>query len=250
MPPRPEAQAAGKTQINQAEQHPHEHHRSVGTGLLRAAVFGMSDGLVSNAALILGVAGANAGGAAVRAAGVAGLFAGSFSMATGEYLSMRAQADLLERELSIERRALRENPEHEREELQELYEKRGVPREAAEQIAVSVMADEEVALEVHAREELGIDPNELGSPIAAALSSFVAFAFGALLPLLPWIFSEGNAALIASVTIAIVAAGALGFAIAAASHRRYLASVGRHVILAAGAIGITYAIGTLFDVAT
>jgi VIT1/CCC1 family predicted Fe2+/Mn2+ transporter len=227
-------------------QHRHqdaEHHRQVGSGRFRAAVFGMSDGLVSNGALILGMAGASASAGAVRTAGIAGLLAGASSMAVGEYLSMRAQAEVVRRELEVERQALRDNPLEERRELEELYRRRGVPAAAASAVAGSVMADEEVALEVHAREEFGVDPDELGSPVGAALSSFLAFVAGALLPLIPWLVGSGTGAVVASLVIAVVAAGALGAIVALAGGSSVPRVAARHVGLAAVATAITYSAG-------
>jgi len=161
------------------------HHRDVRSGGARAAVFGVSDGLVTNVSLILGVAGAHPGGSIVRLTGVAGLVAGAFSMAAGEYLSMQAQRELLQRELEVERQSLRRAPEAERRELTAIYERRGLDPGLAAELVDEVMRDPDVALETHAREELGIDPGSLGSPWRAAVSSFVTFAVGALLPLLP-----------------------------------------------------------------
>ena len=130
-------------------------------------MFGVSDGLVSNVALILGVAGASSGQEIVRIAGLAGLIAGAVSMAAGEYISMQAQRELLERELEMERREHVRNPEHEVEELAEIYESRGMDADTAREMATNIMDDPEKALEVHAREEMGIDPNELGNPVFA-----------------------------------------------------------------------------------
>jgi VIT1/CCC1 family predicted Fe2+/Mn2+ transporter len=221
----------------------------VQSGAFRAGVFGMSDGLVSNAALILGVAGADASADVVRTAGVAGLVAGACSMAAGEWLSMRAQRELLQRELAIERRAIQEHPRAEQHELQLLYEGRGIPADAARDAAEAVMADEDLALEVHAREEIGIDPSELGNPLSAAVWSFIAFALGAFLPLIPWLLSSGTAATVASLLVAAGAACALGLLVAHLSHNRYMRSALRHLLVAAGATLATYGIGSLFDVA-
>ena len=160
--------------------------------MARAAVFGASDGLVSNVSLILGVAGADPGAGVVRLAGLAGLIAGAVSMAAGEYGSMKAQQELLERELAVERRELERNPHVETVELTQLYQSRGVDPDLARQLAQEVMVDPETALRAHAREELGIDPDALGSPVRAAASSFVSFSLGALLPLLPWFVTSGT----------------------------------------------------------
>ncbi|MBT3747317.1 MAG: hypothetical protein HOK19_01650, partial [Actinobacteria bacterium] len=154
-------------------------HRNVQGGIERAAVFGVSDGLVSNVALILGIAGASADPSMVRVAGVSGLLAGAISMAAGEYVSLKAQAELVERELAIERVSLAENPEFEIAELAAIYQERGLSAEHAETVARELMTDPEVALEIHAREELGVDPSQVGDPIGAALTSFAAFVIGA-----------------------------------------------------------------------
>ena len=152
-------------------------------GGARAAVFGVSDGLVTNVSLVLGMAGANPGGSIVRLAGVAGLVAGSFSMAAGEYLSMTAQRELMERELEVERRALERHPKGETAELRGMYVRRGIDPAVAEDMANQVMRDPELALETHAREEMGISIGRLGSPWQAAAASFVTFALGAFVPL-------------------------------------------------------------------
>src|SRR5258708_28088340 len=149
--------------------------------------------------LILGVAGASPGPGTVRLAGLAGLIAGAVSMSAGEYVSMKAQTELFERELDLERRELLRNPHVETVELTQIYQSRGVDPDRARELAQQMMADPEMALQTHAREELGIDPEKLGSPTGAAASSFVAFALGALVPLLPWFFGSGTAAAVASV---------------------------------------------------
>src|SRR5688500_7586619 len=149
---------------------PKQHHRDIQGGAARAAIFGVSDGLVSNVSLILGVAGAAPAPGVVRLAGLAGLIAGSVSMAAGEDVSMKAQSELLEHELDMERIELRRNPHDETAELTEIYVSRGIGHEQARSLAEQVMKDPEQALEVHAREELGIDPSSLGSPIAASVT--------------------------------------------------------------------------------
>src|SRR5690348_1016432 len=159
------------------------HHRDIQGGAARAAVFGVSDGLTSNVSLILGIAGANPTSGFVRLAGLAGLVAGSFSMAAGEYLSMKAQTELFEAELDLERREIDRRPESERRELAAIYRSRGVDRDTAEKLATEMHRDPDLALETHAREELGINPDSLGSPVQAAVSSFLSFAVGALVPL-------------------------------------------------------------------
>jgi VIT1/CCC1 family predicted Fe2+/Mn2+ transporter len=220
------------------------YHRDVQGGSARAAVFGVSDGLVSNVALILGIAGATTDAAFVRVAGVSGLLAGAISMAAGEYVSVKAQNELIERELAIERRSILNNPASETAELAAIYENKGLDAENASTLASSLMADPEVALGVHAREELGIDPEGLGDPLAVATASFGAFALGAVLPLIPWFLASGTAAAVASVLIGLVAALAVGYVLARFTERSVVKTATRQALVAAGACLATYAIGT------
>ena len=212
-------------------------------------MFGASDGLVSNVLLIIGLAGADASGPVVRAAGAAGLLAGAISMASGEYVSVKAQNEVVESELSKEREALREDPEEEAEELAQLYVERGIDPEQARQMAGILMENPEVALEVHAREELGVVPGELASPMAAASWSFVAFAIGAFLPLIPWLIGSGSAATWASVIIGVLASASIGIALALSTGRSVWRNVGRHVGIAVGAALVTWAIGNALGAA-
>jgi VIT1/CCC1 family predicted Fe2+/Mn2+ transporter len=227
---------------------PEPHHRNVQGGAARAAVFGISDGLVSNVALILGVAGASPGAGVVRLAGLAGLIGGAVSMAAGEWVSMTAQAELLERELQMEALELRRRPESERRELVQIYRSRGVEPETAEQLATEMMRDPALALETHAREELGIDPNELGSPVGAAVSSFLAFAVGALIPLLSWFFASGGAALAVSIVLSGLTALGVGIALARFTGRSVFRSGLRQLLFAAVPAAITYALGSVVGV--
>lgn len=224
------------------------HHRDVQGGAARAAVFGVSDGLVSNVSLILGVAGANPAPGVVRLAGLAGLIAGAVSMAAGEYVSMTAQKELVERELEIERRELQRNPHVETAELSQIYAARGVRPDRARAMAEDIMRDPDAALEAHAREELGVDPNALGSPVQAAGSSLVSFAVGALLPLLPWFFGTGDAAVAASVVVGALAAVAIGLALARFTGRSPARSAARQLGIAAVAAGVTWAVGSIVGV--
>ena len=178
----------------------HHQHRSVTGGAARAAVFGVSDGLVSNVSLILGFAGGGVGPGIVRLAGIAGAIAGGISMAAGEWISVSAQNELIEREVAVERRELRVNTTAETAELADMYVADGMSRDDAERAATDVMREPETALVVHARAELGVDPRKLASPIQAAVSSIAAFLLGALLPVLPWLLgATGAAATAASV---------------------------------------------------
>jgi VIT1/CCC1 family predicted Fe2+/Mn2+ transporter len=221
-------------------------HRDVQGGWARAAVFGASDGLVSNVALILGVVGASTDAPIVRVAGISGLLAGAFSMAAGEYVSVKAQNELVEREIEVERRSIAEKPEAETNELAAIYEQRGVGPEQARRLAIAIMADPDVALDVHTREELGVAPDGLGSPVAAAWSSFAAFSVGALLPLVPWFFGGGVAAVVASLVLAFLAAAFVGALIARYTERSIFRTALRQVIVAAASCAVTFAIGSAF----
>ena len=219
-------------------------HRDVQGGAARAAVFGISDGLVSNVALILGIAGASTDPTFVRVAGVSGLLAGAISMAAGEYVSLRAQAELVERELEIERRSIAENPEAETAELAAIYRERGLDPDHADQVAEGLMADPEVALEVHAREELGVNPAQLGNPMVASASSFGSFALGAFVPLVPWLGGGGNNAVWASVILGLSVAALVGVVLARLTERSVVRTVARQLLVVGGACGATYLIGT------
>jgi vacuolar iron transporter family protein len=220
-------------------------HRNLQGGGARAAVFGISDGLVSNVALILGMAGAHASAGAVRLAGIAGLVAGSFSMAAGEYVSMRAQSELMLRELDVEREAIHHEPEDERRELAAIYESRGIDADLARELSVKMMRNPQLALETHAREELGINPDETGNPLQAAVSSFIMFAIGAFIPLLPWLITSGTTATVWSVVLGGVAALGTGAALAVFTGRSWLWSASRQLLISGMAAGVTYLIGHL-----
>ena len=219
-------------------------HRDVQGGVARAAVFGISDGLVSNVALILGIAGASTDPTFVRVAGVSGLLAGAISMAAGEYVSLRAQAELVERELEIERRSIAENPEAETAELAAIYRERGLDPDHADRVAEGLMADPEVALDVHAREELGVNPTQLGNPMVASASSFGSFALGAFVPLVPWLGGGGNNAVWASVILGLSVAALVGAVLARLTERSVVRTVARQLLVVGGACGATYLIGT------
>jgi VIT1/CCC1 family predicted Fe2+/Mn2+ transporter len=210
---------------------------------VRAALFGLSDGLVTNISLVLGIAGASPGGQIVRLVGVAGLVAGAFSMGAGEYLSMAAQRELMERELDVERESLSQSPEGEAQELRGMYEERGIAPDVARDMVHEVMADPELALETHAREELGISPQHLGSPVQAAVSSFASFALGAFVPLLPWLISRGNGAIVASVVLTVLASVTIGLVLATFTRRSMVRSALRQLVITAVAAAVTYGIG-------
>lgn len=224
-------------------------HRGAGGGSLRAAVFGINDGLVSNLSLTMGVAGADPGSNVVLLAGLAGLLAGAFSMATGEYVSMKTQRELLERELDLERAELEENPEEEKEELALIYRAKGLAADEAQRIADRLISNRETALDTLAREELGLDPDELGSPIGAALSSFVAFAIGATIPVAPYVFASGQGAFLLSAVFSGFALLTVGGSTALLTGRSIVFGAARMFGLGAVAAGVTYLVGSLLGVA-
>lgn len=217
-------------------------------GSLRAAVFGVNDGLVSNLSLVMGVAGANPGTRFILLSGVAGLLAGAFSMAAGEYVSMTAQRELFERQLALEREELATNPEEEEEELALIYQAKGIPQVEAERLARRLVRDPRVALDTLAREELGLDPSELGSPWKAALSSFVMFALGAMVPVLPFLFGGGTAALAGSAVLSALALLVVGAALSLFTGRGMLRSGLRMLSIGAAAAIITFLVGRLIGV--
>jgi VIT1/CCC1 family predicted Fe2+/Mn2+ transporter len=229
-----------------AESHP--GHRSVAGGLARAAVFGVSDGLVSNVSLVIGFAGAGVSSSVVRLAGLAGAIAGATSMAAGEWVSISAQNEMVFRELAVERRELEHNPASETAELAAMYESHGMTRQIALDAAADVMRVPEAALTVHAREEFGVDPNELGSPWSAAGLSLVCFLVGALLPVIPWFSGHGNGAKVASILIGIVAAAIVGLMIGKFAERRMTWSAVRQVLILLIACGATYLVGRALGV--
>ena len=225
-------------------------HRSGGGGTLRASIFGVSDGLVSNAALVFGIAGATTSdqGSFVVLAGVAGLLAGAFSMAAGEYVSMRSQTEVLERQIELERAELEAMPEEEEKEIAGIYRGRGFSEAEATAIARQLMADPKVALETLVREELGLDPEELGSPWGASIGSFLAFAAGAFVPLLPFILFAGGAALTVSILLTGLALFGVGAAVSLLTGRSALYSGARQLGIGAAAAAITYLVGSLIGV--
>ena len=226
-----------------------KRHRGVsGGGNLRAAVFGVNDGLVSNASLILGVAGASANNSIILLSGVAGLLAGAFSMAAGEYVSVRSQREMFEHQIGLECDELAQYPEEEAEELALIYAARGLAREDALKLAKAIIADPAQALDTLAREELGLNPEELGSPWGAAIFSFLSFAAGALAPLLPFLALGGDRALPVSIGITALALFAVGAAISLFTGRSALRDGLRMLAIGAAAGGLTYAIGRMLGV--
>jgi VIT1/CCC1 family predicted Fe2+/Mn2+ transporter len=199
--------------------------------------------LVTTVALILGVAGANTTPGNVRLTGIAGLLAGAFSMAAGEYVSMKAQSELLQRELEMEAVELKRSPEAERRELVQLYESRGVDPDVAGEMAQELMRTPELALQTHAREELGLNPDELGNPYQAAGASAASFAIGAIVPLFPWFITQGAAAVVASLMLGALAAVVIGAVLGRFTGRSMLKAIVRQLIVTIAAAGVTFAIG-------
>ncbi|MFH1016627.1 MAG: VIT1/CCC1 transporter family protein [Pseudomonadota bacterium] len=230
--------------------HGEQRHRALTGGAnLRAAVFGFNDGLVSNASLILGVAGASVQPSVVLLTGVAGLLAGAFSMSAGEYISVRSQRELYEFQIGLERDEIEEYPEDEAEELRLIYEAKGVPSADAKAMAEKLIADPERALDTLAKEELGLNPAELGSPWGAAISSFMAFAVGAFLPLIPFLFTHGGLQLRLTIGLTAISLFVVGCVISLFTGRRALWS-GLRMLLIGSAVGaVTYSIGRLMGVA-
>lgn len=222
-------------------------HRT-GGGNLRAAVFGVNDGLVSNASLIMGMAGAAADPRTLLLAGVAGLLAGAFSMAAGEYVSVRSQREVFEYQIGLEREELEEYPQAEADELALIYEAKGFPSDDARRLAQTLIADPERALDTLAREELGLNPDELGSPWGAAISSFLAFAAGALIPLLPFLLTDGGTAFYSSIAMAAAALFAVGAALSFFTGRSALLSGLRMLAIGSAAGAATYGIGSLIGI--
>ena len=225
-------------------------HRNIGGNALRAAVLGANDGLCSNLSLVMGVAGAVPSSKAILVTGLAGLLAGASSMALGEWISVTSSRELAERELATERDELEQNPEEEREELQLIYEAKGIPKEEAQQLSEAVFKDKGAALDVLAREELGLDPDELGgSPWTAALTSFILFTIGAMFPVAPFVFASGWTAVVISVCVSSIALFGIGAAITIFTGKTVWWSGGRQLLLGLAAASLTYGLGRLLGAA-
>ena len=231
----------------------HRHRGLGGGGNLRAAVFGVNDGLVSNACLILGLAGATAsvahGDSTIVLAGAAGLVAGAFAMAAGEYVSVRTQREFYEYQIGLERDELAHYPSAEAAELALIYEAKGIPAGEAKSMAERLVAQPEQALDTLAREELGLNPAELGSPWGAAISSFVAFAAGAFIPLVPYLFfAHGRATLAWVVGLTAISLFGVGALMSLFTGRTAWAGGGRMLVIGAVAGAITFGIGHLLGI--
>jgi VIT1/CCC1 family predicted Fe2+/Mn2+ transporter len=222
-------------------------HRSGGGNALRAAVLGANDGLVSNASLVMGVAGAELAGQSILITGMAGLLAGSLSMALGEWLSVQSARELFEHQIGIEREELLAAPEEEAEELALIYQAKGLPADQARELGRRLVQDPQAALDTLAREELGVDPAELGgSAWEAAITSFLLFSAGAIIPVVPYFFTEGTTAVILSVTLSVIGLFIIGAAITIITGRSALLSGLRQVLFGVVAAAITFGVGRLF----
>jgi vacuolar iron transporter family protein len=224
-------------------------HKNYGSGTLRAGVFGVNDGLVSNTLLVMGVAGAAVDSHVILLTGVAGLLAGAFSMAAGEFISMLSQKEMFEYQIAQEKDELERYPKEEAEELALIYAARGIPIKEARHLASHLIADPEKALDSLAREELGLNPDELGSPLGAALSSFITFSIGASLPLIPFVFGYADKGILIASIISGTALFCIGAALSLFSGRNGLIGGLRMLAIGSAAAVATYYIGSLFDVA-
>ena len=231
--------------VDHSEHSPDEHHRQISSGWIRAGIFGVSDGLVTNTSFLLGFAGASNDHSVVRLAGIATLIAGGFSMATGEYLSMRATKELLEYEINVERKSIADDPQGERHELREMFIKRGIEPELAERLSIDLMRDPDLALQTHVREELGVDPSSTGSPWAAAASSLATFSIGAFIPLLPWLWSSTGNEIWWTVGLAAVGSTGVGGAIGVFTHRGPFKWSLRQLFVTGLAATVTFGVGRL-----
>ncbi|HUA90666.1 MAG TPA: VIT1/CCC1 transporter family protein [Steroidobacteraceae bacterium] len=226
-------------------------HRSAFGGSLRAAVFGINDGLVSNVSLVLGVAGAGSSASAVLTAGAAGLLAGALSMAAGEYISVRSQREMYEYQIALEREELAEYPDEEAEELALIYQARGVELQQARALTRTLMQHPQQALDVLAREELGLNPDDLGSPWRAASASFATFALGAAIPLVPFLLHlDARGALWVAVAVTLVALFAVGLGLSLFTGRSALRSALRMVLIGGGAGLVSFLVGRALGVVT
>ncbi len=227
-----------------ASAHLESRHKGLNTaGNFRAAVFGVNDGLVSNMSLVLGVVGAHAEHHFILLSGIAGLLAGACSMAAGEYISMRSQREFFEYQIELEKEELELYPEEEAAELTQIYRARGVPAEEAKKMANLIITNPDRALDTLAREELGLNPNDLGSPIGAAVASFLSFAFGALIPLIPLMLFSSNSALFYSIGLTGLALFMIGGLLSLFTNRSAIISSLRMLFIGAIAGGLTFLIG-------
>ena len=225
-------------------------HETSANAVLRPVVFGANDGLVSNLALVMGVAGADPDPSVIVLAGVAGLIAGAFSMGVGEYISVRSQRELLDYQIAFQRKQLREAPEQERRILTQAYLDRGFTEEQAGMFVDAVFADGDHAVRQLIFEEVGLDERSIGSPLSAALGSFAAFVAGAFIPLVPYLLAEGVPAFVTSLLVSLAALALLGLGISRLTRRSPLFSAVRQVALGGIAAAVTFGVGRFIGVQT
>ncbi len=223
-------------------------HDTAANTVLRPVVFGANDGLVSNLALVMGVAGANPEPAIIVLAGIAGLIAGAFSMGVGEYISVQSQRELLDYQVAFQRKQLRDAPEQERRILARIYTERGFTDEEAARFVDAVFDEPDHAVRLLIFEEVGLDVRSIGSPITAALGSFLAFTSGAFVPLLPYLLASGPTAFGASLGISLAALALLGIGISVTTRRSKVFGAVRQVLLGGIAAAVTFGVGTLLGV--
>jgi VIT1/CCC1 family predicted Fe2+/Mn2+ transporter len=221
-------------------------HKTYAGGTLRAGVFGVNDGLVSNTCLVMGVAGAGTGPSVILLTGVAGLMAGAFSMAAGEFISMLSQKEMFEHQIAQEKDELERYPKEEAEELALIYASRGVPLKEARDAANHLIKNPEQALDALTREELGLNPDELGSPVGAAISSFLTFSVGASLPLIPYLYGDAKHGILIASLISGTALFCVGAALSLFSGRNAFFGGARMLVIGSAAAAATYFIGSLF----
>jgi VIT1/CCC1 family predicted Fe2+/Mn2+ transporter len=224
-------------------------HDTKANSVLRPIVFGANDGLVSNLALVMGVAGANPEPGIIVLAGIAGLLAGAFSMGVGEYISVQSQRELLDFQVAFQRKQLREAPDQERAILRRLYTERGFSELRAQEFVDAVFHDEDHAVRLLIFEEVGLDERSIGSPLAAGGSSFVAFTAGAIIPVVPYLLAAGQEAFLGSMAVSLAALAILGAGIAVLTHRPIAFAVLRQMALGGIAAAVTYAVGRLLGAA-
>ncbi|MGA2513912.1 MAG: VIT1/CCC1 transporter family protein [Candidatus Limnocylindrales bacterium] len=239
-----------RDRVRALRQPPSSPHETRGASVVRPVVFGATDGLVCNLSLIMGVAAAaNEDPHSIVIAGVAGLLAGGFSMAVGEYVSVRSQRELLDYQIELQRHQLHHTPEQERGILREIYEAKGLSGAEAELIVKRIMYDPERAIDTFVREEIGLSAGTMGSPVAAGLGSLCAFAFGAFIPLLPFLLFGGAAAFLTSIAASGLALFAVGLGVSRLTHRHPIWTGVRQAGLGGLAAAVTFGIGSLLGTA-
>lgn len=219
------------------------------TGNLRAAVLGANDGLVSNFILVMGVAGGTGDPSFVLLAGTAGMLAGAFSMAAGEYVSMRSQRDVYENQIKLELIEIEKAPDQERQKLTDIYQLKGLSQEEAQLISRRIMENKDVALDTIVREKLGLNPLSLGSPWGASISSFISFVIGAMIPLIPYILETDDLAITMSSVMSLASLLVVGGSVSFMTNRNILWGAARMFIAGGSAAIVTFGIGNLIGTA-